>query len=88
MRLFDRLTSSEVRFWVVVPLLAGSLGAAYILILGAPEPVLSAEGQRTVQWFLHAAEQRFGRLITAASLFGSGALCAGLTKLFPYGNAG
>ena len=35
---FKRLTSFEVKLWVVVPLAAGMLSGLYILIFGAPDP--------------------------------------------------
>ncbi len=85
---FERLTAFELRLWVLLSLAAGTGAALYILIFGAPDPVLSSEGKRTVQWYLHYAEQRFGRILTAGALFGFGVVCAGLTKLFPYGNVG
>lgn len=85
---FRRLTPSEVNLWVVVPLAAGIISGLYILIYGAPDPVLSSEGKRTVQWYLHYSEQKYGRLLTAGGLVAFGAVCAGLTKLYPYGNPG
>jgi hypothetical protein len=78
----------EVKFWAVVFLAAGLLSGLYILIFGAPEPVLSSDGKRTLQWYLHSAEQRYGRFLTAGALTGFGVICAGLTKLFPYGDTG
>ncbi len=83
---FQRLTPSEVNFWVVVPLALGITSGLYILIFGAPDPVLSSEGKRTVQWYLHYSEQRYGRFMTAGALIGLGLLCAALTKIFPYGS--
>lgn len=83
---FQRLTPSEVNFWVVVPLALGITSGLYILIFGAPDPVLSSEGKRTVQWYLHHSEQKYGRFMTAGALIGLGLLCAALTKIFPYGS--
>ena len=83
---FQRLTPSEVNFWVVVPLALGITSGLYILIFGAPDSVLSSEGKRTVPWNLHYSEQRYGRFMTAGALIGLGLLCAALTKIFPYGS--
>ncbi len=85
---FQRFSPFEVKFWVGVFVAAGLLSGLYILIFGAPDPILSSDGKRTVQWYLHYAEQRFGRVLTAGALIGFGLICAGLTKLFPYGDTG
>jgi hypothetical protein len=85
---FQKLKSFELRFWVVLFLAAGLISGFYILIFGAPDPVLSSEGKRTVQWYLHYSEQRYGRFLLASALMGFGVICAGITKLFPYGSTG
>ena len=83
---YQKLTPSEVNFWVVVPLALGITSGIYILLFGAPDPVLSSDGKRTVQWYLHYSEQRYGRFMTAGALMGLGVFCAVLTKIFPYGS--
>lgn len=85
---FQKFTPFEAKFWVVVFLATGLLSGLYILIFGTPEPVLSSDGKRTLGWYLHFAEQRYGRLLTASALTGFGVICAGLTKIFPYGDTG
>jgi len=84
----DRLSPFEESFWIFVFLASGALAALYILIFGAPDPVLSSEGKRTIQWYLDYSVEKYGRVLTAGALFGFGAVCAGLVKLFPYGNPG
>lgn len=83
---YRRLTPFEINFWVVAPLSIGITTGIYILIFGAPDPVLSSEGKRTLQWYLHYSEQRYGRLVTAGAVMGIGVVCAAMTKLYPYGS--
>lgn len=83
---FQKFTSCELKFWVIFFLAAGLFSGLYILIFGAADPVLSGDGKRTLQGYLHHAEQRYGRFLTAGALIGFGVICAGFTKVFPYGN--
>lgn len=79
------MTAKQINMWALGVFALGVMGGLYIMLMGAPDPVLSEGGKRTVQWYLHYGEETIGRFGTGLVIIASSGVISLLTLLTPIG---
>lgn len=77
------VTARQRVLWTIFTFILGFGGACYILIFGAPEAVLTAEGEKTIGWYLNTWEEQVGRVLLSAYILISGTMLALFTFVSP-----